>query len=154
MFYSRRINREAGLVEVWECEWSSPGEGMAKKIFVRKVCNEDDFELPSTSYSAAVAVCWAPGRTIGNIAVSSEESVGMFPGTYGNDAILPCQIVPAGKFRHGARRWYCKTHQLHWGTQADYAAASDTGEIACGNHLMRMAYVVDPLEIGFHDFEE
>lgn len=154
MFYSRRINQETQKVEVWECEWSNLGSGMAKKEFVRKVGDEEDIEFTHEDYSAADAICWAPGRTIGNIAVKSEEIFGMFDGKSGDDAILPCHIIPAGKFRNGAPRWYCKTHQLHWGVKADYAAASDSGEILCGNHLMRMSYVVDPHEIEFVDFEE
>jgi hypothetical protein len=113
MFYSRKLNRETGRVEVWECEWSNPGTGMARKEFIRKHGDEEDVEFEHEQYSAAAAVCWAPGRTIGNIAVSSEEVFGHFDGKSGTNAILPCHIVPCGKFRHGARRWYCKTHQIH-----------------------------------------
>ncbi len=154
MFYSRRINHETQKVEVWECEWTAPGTGMAKKEFVRRVGDEEDLEFSHEEYSAADAICWAPGRTIGNIAVKSEDALGMFEGKTGDDAILPCQIVPCGKFRNGTKRWYCKTHQLHWGVKADYAAVTPDGEVQCGNHLMKMSYVVNPLEIEFHDFEE
>lgn len=127
---------------------------MAKKDFLRKIGNEEDINLPPNAYSAADAVCWAPGRTIGNIAVSSEEAFGMFEEKAGDDAVLPCQIIPAGRFRNGAKRWYCKTHQIHWGIKADYAAASESGEVLCSNHLAKMSYVIDPLEIEFKDFEE
>lgn len=154
MFYSRKLNRETGIVEVWECEWAIAGPGMAKKEFIRKHCDEGDGELEDEKFSAASAVCWAPGRTIGNIAVSSEEVFGHFEGKAGDDAILPCHIVPCGKFRHGFKRWYCKTHQVHWGTKADIAALPDTGEVRCSNHSMAMSYVVDPLEVQFNDFEE
>lgn len=154
MFYSRIINRDTQKVEVWECEWSNKGTGMAKKEYLRKAGDEDDIDFSHDDYSAADAVCWAPGRTIGNIAVSSEEAFGMFEGTSGNDAVLPCQIIPAGKFRNGASRWYCKTHQIHWGIKADYAAASESGEVNCSNHLTKMSYVINPLEIEFKDFEE
>jgi hypothetical protein len=78
----------------------------------------------------------------------------MFKEKAGTDAVLPCQIIPSGKFRHGAKRWYCKTHQVHWGTKADYAAAAEAGEAVCSNHLARMNYVIDPLEVSFKDFEE
>ncbi len=127
---------------------------MAKKQFLRKVGDEEDIEFTHDEYSAADAVCWAPGRTIGNIAVSSEETFGMFEGISGDDAVLPCQIIPAGKFRNGAKRWYCKTHQIHWGVKADYAAVTEAGDVMCSNHLTKMSYVVDPLEIEFKDFEE
>lgn len=154
MFYSRRLNRETGRVEVWECEWSNLGTGMARKEFIRKYGDEIEVEFEREQYSAAAAVCWAPGRTIGNIAVSSEEVFGHFEGKSGSDAILPCHIVPCGKFRNGAQRWYCKTHQIHWGTKADVAALPESGEVLCSNHLMEMSYVVDPLEVEFNEYEE
>ena len=154
MFYARRLNSETGKVEVWECEWSDPGTGMAKKDFIRKHCNEGELEVVPDQYSAAAAICWAPGRTIGNIAVNSEEVFGSFSSKSGDNAILPCHIVPCGKFRNGAERWYCKTHQIHWGTKADIAAVPKSGEVTCSNHLMAMSYVVDPLVVEFNDFEE
>jgi hypothetical protein len=154
MFYSRRINPETQTIEVWECEWSNQGTGMAKKRFLRKLGDEDDIDDLPELYSTADAVCWAPGRTIGNIAVSSEAVLGMFEAQSGDDALLPCHIVPCGKFRNGRKRWYCKTHQMHWGVQADYAAASQSGDVLCSNHLARMSYVVNPLDIEFRDYEE
>lgn len=154
MFYSRRLNKETGCVEVWECEWSNPGTGMARKEFIRKFRDENEIAIENESFSAATAVCWAPGRTIGNIAVSSEEVFGHFKDKTGSDAILPCHIIPCGKFRNGAPRWYCKTHQIHWGIKADIAALPDSGEVRCSNHLMRMSYVVDPLEVEFNEYEE
>lgn len=154
MFYSRKLNNETGRVEVWECEWSNLGTGMARKEFLRKHCDEGELQVDHDQYSAAAAVCWAPGRTIGNIAVSSEEVFGHFQGRSGDNAILPCHIIPCGKFRNGALRWYCKTHQIHWGTNADRAALPESGEVRCSNHSMEMSYVVDPLEVEFNDFEE
>jgi hypothetical protein len=127
---------------------------MARKEFLRKYGDEDDVEFAHEQYSAAAAVCWAPGRTIGNIAVSSEEVFGHFEGKSGVDAVLPCHIIPCGKFRNGAQRWYCKTHQMHWGTKADLAALPESGEVLCSNHLMEMSYVVDPLEVEFNEYEE
>lgn len=35
MFYSRKINNETNKVEVWECEWSNKGAGMARKVYLR-----------------------------------------------------------------------------------------------------------------------
>lgn len=154
MFFSRKLNPETGEVEVWECEWSDPGTGMAKKKFLRKKCDEGELEEEIDNHCIASAVCWAAGRTIGNIAVSSEEVFGSFTNQSGNNAVLPCQIVPCGKFRNGADRWYCKTHQIHWGTKADIAAVPETGEVTCSNHLMKMSYVVNPFIVEFNDFEE
>lgn len=154
MFYSRRLNPDTEQVEVWECEWTDPGTGMAKKEFIRKHCDEGQLEAVPEHYSAASAICWAPGRTIGNIAVNSEEVFGSFSSNTGENAVLPCHIIPCGKFRNGAARWYCKTHQIHWGVKADIAAVPSTGEVTCSNHLMGMNYVVDPHVVEFNDFEE
>ena len=155
MFHSRRLNSETGIVEVWECEWSNPGTGQAKKNFIRKHCDEADLkEAPRDKYSAASAVCWAPGSTIGNIAVSSEEVFGSFSAVSGDSALLPCHIVPCGKFRNGAARWYCKTHQMHWGTKPDIAALPESGEVTCSNHAIGMSYVVNPVVVDFNEFEE
>lgn len=103
---------------------------------------------------ATPAVCWATGRTIGNIAFSSAENFGSIISKLGSHAILPCNIVPCGKFRNGAERWYCKTHQIHWGKKADLAAASTSGELKCSNHLTEMSYVAEPLVIEFNDVSE
>ena len=154
MFYTRKLNVDTKRVEVWECEWSNPGTGMAKKNFIRKYSDEDDIELPVEKYSVASAVCWAQKTTIGNIAVSSEEVFGSFDGKAGTDAVLPCHIVPCGKYRKGAKRWYCKTHQMHWGTKADIAALAPSGEVTCSNHTLGMSYVVEPMVVEFNDFEE
>ncbi|KPW82221.1 MULTISPECIES: hypothetical protein [Pseudomonas] len=154
MFYSRKLNKDTQQVEVWECEWSDPGTGMAKKNFIRKYCIEGEQEDNPDQYSTSQAICWAPGRTIGNIAVSSEGVFGSFTAVKGDHAVLPCNIIPCGKFRNGADRWYCKTHQIHWGVKADIAAVPASGEVTCSNHLMGMSYVVNPLVVDFNEFEE
>jgi hypothetical protein len=154
MFRSRRLNRETGCVEIWECEYSNKDSGMARKEYLRKLGDEGDLDLPDENFQAAAAVCWAPGRTIGNIAVDSDEVLGQFADKSGTDAILPCQIIPCGKFRNGAPRWYCKTHQVHWGIKADYASVTETGEVRCSNHTIGMSYTVKPLVVDFTEFEE
>jgi hypothetical protein len=154
MFHSRKIDPETKKVEVWECEWENKGASAAKKKYLRKI-SDNNIKLNPGSYSATDAVCWAPGRTIGNIAVCSVEVLGSFSNKAGEDAVLPCQIVPAGKFRHGSDRWYCKTHQIHWGTKADFASAAlSCWEIRCSNHAAKMSYVIEPFEIAFKEFEE
>lgn len=154
MFYTRKLNSKTGQVEIWECEWSATSAGMTKKVFVRKHCNEGDEEAKDDGFAPAAAICWAPGRTIGNIAVNSENVLGSFTGRKGDNAILPCDVVPCGKYRNGKKRWYCKTHQIHWGVKADLAAALKSGEINCSNHLMGMSYVVNPFVVKFNNFLE
>ncbi len=93
------------------------------------------------------AICWSYGRTLGNIAVYSQSILGNFPGNAGTDAVLPCDIVSAGKFRHGVNRWWCRTHQVYWGTKADIESYSRIGKMICANHDQKMNYVVDPFEL-------
>lgn len=154
MFYSRKLNQETNQVEIWECEWQEANDGY-KKHYIRKVSTELDYEQPEPAeYCPTEAVCWSPGSTIGNIAVSSEEVFGFFSSQEGENAILPCHIIRCGKFRNGAPRWYCKTHQVHWGTVADRTAARITGDIHCSNHARPMSYTISPLQINFHEYEE
>lgn len=154
MFYSRKVNSKTGRVEIWECEWSDPKAGMAKKSFIRKYCDEGEEDATPNGFTAAAAICWAPGRTIGNIAVTSENVLGSFSGKTGDNAILPCDITKCGKYRNGKERWYCKTHQIHWGVKADRAAVPKSGEMTCSNHLMSMSYVVNPHVVEFKNFLE
>jgi len=92
MFYSRKINPETQKVEVWECEWSNKGTGMARKDYLRRVGDEDEIQFSHDNYSAADAVCWAPGRTIGNIAVSSEEAFGMLRARPATTRFCPAKL--------------------------------------------------------------
>jgi hypothetical protein len=157
VFQVRKINPATDEVEIWECRWTNPAHGKPQKEFIRKVGVEQaSGQSSAEDYSTAEAICWAPGRTIGNIAVNSKELLGHFEGKSGTNATLPCQIIPCGKFRNGANRWYCKTHQNHWGTIGDKKAAreSESNEIECSNKNLPMSYVVDPFEIEFKDFEE
>ncbi|WP_375492847.1 hypothetical protein [uncultured Nostoc sp.] len=50
----------------------------------------------------------------------------------GSGVILPCDIVPCGKFRNGAQRWWCRTHQVHWGDLGDFAKNPHKKHF-CGN---------------------
>ncbi|WP_298022155.1 hypothetical protein [uncultured Parasphingopyxis sp.] len=153
MFIERKANQKTGRVEFWKARWE-PGPP-AKKIFVEKVC--DETEIPAVDDTVAAktfAVCWADDRTMGNIAVSSPEMMGIFKDKQGTDAILPCDFVSAGKFRNGATRLWCRTHQKHWGTKADEKSLDDTGEMHCANHIQGMNYVVDPQTIDVAEYAE
>jgi hypothetical protein len=101
-----------------------------------------------------VAICWSYGRTLGNIAVVSPSMLGHFPKRIGNDAILPCDFAHAGKFRHGADRLWCRTHQTHWGTKADLESLDQFGEMRCANHTQPMDYVVSPYTVNINQHAE
>lgn len=72
-FCKRFIKRGAGVRSE---KRKNKGTGMAKKEYLRKLEDEDEIQFSHDTD----AICWAPGRTIGNIAVSSEEAFGMFEG--------------------------------------------------------------------------
>jgi hypothetical protein len=86
--------------------------------------------------------------------VVSPELLGRFPNERGNDAELPCDLAHAGKFRHGAERMWCRTHQTHWGTKADIASYKKLGEVRCANHQQRMNYLVSPLTVSVAEYAE
>lgn len=127
----------------------------AKRVFIEKVADEKQISADAEGPVAeAPAICWSYGRTLGNIAVFSQSMLGSFPGKAGNDASLPCEFVGAGKARNGAERWWCRTHQTHWGVKADHAAFAKFGEMRCANHTQLMNYVVAPMTINLSDHAE
>lgn len=155
MFIERKINQATNIIELWRCEWENRDQKTAKKVYLSKIGEEQpEVPKPGTPMAEEPAICWSYGRTIGNIAVFSPSILGQFPGKEGADAQLPCDFVHAGKFRHGQERWWCRTHQTHWGTKADIIAAGQYGEIRCGNHLQKMHYVVSPLTIDVRQYAE
>jgi hypothetical protein len=155
MFVERRINPSTRAIELWWCEWEKGAMPGAKKIFISKIADESYATgVQTDSLTEASAICWSYGRTLGNIAVFSPTLLGSFPAKEGNDAVLPCDFVTAGKFRHGAPRWWCRTHQTHWGTKADEKAYDKFGEMRCAFHEQRLNYVVGPPVFNLNDADE
>lgn len=153
MFVERRRNNTTGKVELWQCEWENHDGAPARKVLLKKLADEEDVK-PAAHKLAPDAICWAFGRTLGNIAVQSPALLGSFPAKSGADAQLACDFVDAGKFRHGAERWWCRTHQAYWGTKADLESARTLGIMRCGNHDQLMSYVVQPLTINVNEHAE
>jgi hypothetical protein len=155
MFIERRINPSNGNIELWQCQWENSDIQAAKKVYLQKVCDEQPIDRNAEGgLSEQAAICWAYGRTLGNIAVISPTLLGHFTAKSGNDALLPCDFAHAGKFRHGADRLWCRTHQTHWGIKADIEALAQHGAMRCANHMQLMNYVVDPLTINLADHAE
>lgn len=155
MFIERKINMSTDTVELWACEWENNVGGAAKKVYRHKIGEEQPLNSEAVAaLTEAPAICWSYGRTLGNIAVYSQAQVGRFPERTGSDAELPCDFVNAGKFRHGADRWWCRTHQTHWGTKADQEAFVRFGVMRCANHEQRMHYVVQPKTINLAEYAE
>lgn len=155
MFIERKINSNTDQVELWECEWDNPPGGNARKKYIAKI-GEESQSRPDAgdAWNDVEAVVWATERTLGNIAVFSPRVIGSFPGVEGSDAVLPCDFLPAGKFRHGAQRWWCRTHQTHWGTKADVAAYQQTKEFRCANHIQKLHYTKKPYVLNPEKYAE
>lgn len=143
MFIERRMN--GNQIELWEAEWTYPQNSPAHKTFIRMIGVEQP--LKPAGHANAEAICWAYGRTLGNIAVFNQQVIGSFPTREGTNAQISCDIVEAGKFRNGVDRWWCRTHQTHWGKKADLEAARRAGFIVCANHRQPMSYVRDPYQL-------
>jgi hypothetical protein len=109
---------------------------------------------PLNEMTEEFAVVWAENRTLGNAVPFSERVIGQFPEEdRGTGVILPCDIVPCGKFRNGADRWWCRTHQVHWGIKADLQqVAQGDGSIRCSNSTIPMHYTKNPLVINPDDY--
>jgi hypothetical protein len=155
MFVERRVNGASGAVELWKCEWENRKGQAAKKVFLEKIGEEQPLSVQGKDLmSQTPAICWSYGRTLGNIAVYNQSMLGSFPDKAGDDAVLPCDFVDAGKFRHGAQRWWCRTHQSHWGTKADHEAYEKLKVMVCANHDQRMNYVVGPYVLDVAKYAE
>jgi hypothetical protein len=149
-----RTADQAGRVGLWAFDWDI-SRTPATKINRQFLGYEQPIRPSQTSTEEVrEAICWSYGRTLGNIAVFSEDVLGTFPGDKGDDAILACDIVEAGKMRNGAKRWWCRTHQRHWGTKADVISARRDQTVRCSNHTQPMSYVINPPHIRMEDHAE
>lgn len=92
----------------------------------------------------AHGICWTHTGTVGNIAVADDLVRGEFKARDGADAIVACHLVPAGKYRNGAPRAWCRTHQTYWGVNADLAVLAQTGIRRCQRYAEPMGYAIDP----------
>jgi len=149
-----RVLDAKGRVEMWTYDWDL-SDRPARKVNRKFVGYEQP--IRSAQQQTAVvreAICWSYGRTLGNIAVSNEDLLGRFPAHEGDDAQLDCDIVAAGKMRNGKERWWCRTHQAHWGRNADIKDAAQNGVMRCSNHAQPMSYVIEPRHIQILDYAE
>jgi hypothetical protein len=117
------------------------------RTVTKKPLGVEEPAAPLTNMTEEFAIVWASNRTLGNAVPFSERVIGKFPPEgekYGVE--LPCDIVECGKFRNGKPRWWCRTHQVHWGTKADIQQAEQSPEntIKCANATQPMNYTREP----------
>lgn len=101
----------------------------------------------------AAGICWPRGGTVGRLTVASTHIRGVFPAASGDDALVCCDLVAAGKYRNAASRSWCRTHQQYWGVKADLAALAVTGSPRCARHAEPMHYLLDPLVIDMRHWQ-
>jgi hypothetical protein len=89
-------------------------------------------------------ICWPHAGTVGNIAVSRAGAI--VRGDFGR-GLIACDFSPAGKYRNGAPRWWCRSHQGYWGVKADISAFAPGGEKVCSGHAQPLDFVLDPLVV-------
>lgn len=134
MITIERVLQHDGTVALWSADENG-----------RQFLGIEQTVRPSESArNAPYAVCWSHGRTIGNVELFNPDVLAAFPDERGEDIVIGCDIVEAGKMRNGARRWWCRTHQVHWGTKADLAAAHSSGNLCCSNRSQPMSFVITP----------
>ena len=100
----------------------------------------------------AVGICWPHGGTVGCATATSATMRGQFPSGEGDDARVQCQFAAAGKYRNGAARAWCRTHQQYWGVKADLADLGASGVQRCARHAEPMGYALKPLTLDIKHF--
>jgi len=145
MFIKRVIKNNEVCLQITEEGYDS--EKKRGKNVPVKFLGVEEPEKPLTNITKEFAIVWASNRTLGNAVPFSEYVIGRFPPDnekYGVE--LPCDFVKCGKFRNGKDRWWCRTHQVHWGTKADIQQAEQSLEsiIRCANASQPMNYTKEP----------
>lgn len=145
-----RVPEPDGGIALWSVE--SAAEGLP--VHRRLLGHEQPVRAAASTSAVPHAICWSHGRTLGDVEIFNADVLAALPGPRGDDAIIGCDLVEAGKMRNGARRWWCRTHQAHWGTKADIAAAHSSGHLVCSNYEQLMSFIVDPRVVRLDDHAE
>ncbi len=101
---------------------------------------------------AGAGICWPHGGTVGHITVTDPLIYGSFPAPHGNDGTGACSLTCAGKYRNGAARMWCRTHQRYWGVKADLADFAASGQQRCADHAAPMGYALGAPVLALEDY--
>lgn len=112
-------------------------ETKRQKVRVLQNLGKEHPSKPPDDY----AVIWSDAHTLGHIAIEQgNEVLAAIPQEAGKETTyLPCQLIDAGKFRNGKPRWWCRTHQVHFGKKADIKH--------CCNAHVAMNFAYNPLDL-------
>lgn len=143
MISIERVLEPDGTVALYSADTAARSPANSRRLLGK----EQPVRARASAPGVPHAICWSHGRTLGNVEIFNGDVLAALPGRRGEDAVIGCDLVEAGKMRNGTKRWWCRTHQAHWGTKADIAAAHSSGNLFCSNHAQPMSFVVDPLSI-------
>ena len=155
MIIERRLNKTSDANEMWLVNSGITAGSLSEHGSSKKIGDEGFLPLGrDVDLSASYAVCWAQGRTVGNGPIAAKGILNQLAQDRAHDIVLPCDFVYAGKFRNGAERWWCRTHQRHWGVKADIQAAQSGGPLRCASSQDLMSYVVRPPQLQLNKYAE
>lgn len=97
-------------------------------------------------------ICWSWSTTVGHIAVASDLLRGEFEGSDGRRALIGCDFARAGKYRNGAERCWCRTHQTYWGVKADLMAFDPARPRVCSAASQPLDFLLDPLVLDMTEY--
>ena len=148
-----RVPGAGGQIELWAYEWDVTRRPPVK-INRTWIGVEQPPPPASPAYQSGAAVTWSYGRTLGDIATSNPDTIRAFPAAAGQNVTIDCEIVSAGKYRNGKLRYWCRTHQKHWGVNADVTDAARNGAMRCAQQSQPMWYVVNPMSVALDQHAE
>lgn len=147
-----RVLEADGRVGLWLASSGTPSDLLPQeRVFVG---HEQPFPGPSLATGTREAVCWSYDPLLANIETNNEDVLASCLSHQGEGQLLACDLVAAGKMRNGVPRWWCRTHQRHWGSKADLERALVDQTAFCAGHASPMSYVIDPPHIRVEDHAE
>ncbi|MGS0969604.1 hypothetical protein [Burkholderia glumae] len=141
-----RVSGPSGQTELWAYQWDITVKPPVKVNRIR-IGVEQPPPPAAPTYVSGAAVTWSYGRTLGDIATANPNTIAAFPSAAGRNVVVGCEIVTAGKFRNGRPRYWCRTHQKHWGVRADVADSARYGVMRCAQQSELMWYLVNPTSV-------
>lgn len=144
-----RVLGDDGRVGLWL--QAEPAAATPQRLFVG---HEQPLPSPAGPFPAREAVCWSYDPPLANIETSNEDVLASCSSDRGEDQTLACDLVAAGRMRNGVARWWCRTHQRHWGAKFDLERAAVDRIARCGGHAAPMSYLMDPPRLRVEDHAE
>jgi hypothetical protein len=149
-----RVPGPGGQIELWAYQWDLSSKPPVKTNRIRIGTEQAPPSAAPVYHQLGAAVTWSYGRTLGDIATANPDTIRAFPAASGQNVTIGCEIVSAGKFRNGRPRYWCRTHQKHWGVRADVVDAARNGVMRCAQQSQPMWYVVNPTTIALDEHAE